>query len=372
MIPGLGSEPRILYIIGQLARGGAEQQFYYLLKYARPDARVVVLRSGDYWAQPIRELGYEVTELNRRGRADFSRLWKLVKIIRQYHPDIIHIFMDNLYGLYGRLAALLTRHSCLLVGERNHPTYDPRWYIFLRRYLLNYAVRAVIANSRCAQEYLIRSMALPQHKALFIPNGLEIGRIWEESRSAVSLPESWQSQCIIGTVGHLSWRKSPERFVSAAAKVNQAAPNTRFLHVGDGELRPNIEHLRDKLNLAEVLQLAGDQRDVPRWLAAMDIFVLTSQSEGMPNAIMEAMAVGLPCVVTDTGDCRDLVADGQTGFVVPVGDQAALVDRILRLVGDAELRQRMGAAGRERITAYDVSRMAAQYQDLYKTLMHPQ
>lgn len=112
------SDPNILYVIGHLGRGGAEQQLYYLLKYLKPQATVLSLSQNGYWAGPIRKLGLKVVELNRVGHADLTRLWALIRFIRTQRPDIIHIFIDGSSGIYGRLAALIKRHPCVIVGER--------------------------------------------------------------------------------------------------------------------------------------------------------------------------------------------------------------------------------------------------------------
>jgi glycosyltransferase involved in cell wall biosynthesis len=364
------SDPRILYIIGQLGRGGAEQQFYYLLKYLRPNARVISLSSGGYWADPIRKLGLEVIELKRRGRGDLRRFLRIVQEIRQYQPDIIHIFLDGMYGLYGRLAAILTRHNGVIVGERGTPTFDPHWYIQARKLWLNRHVCYVIANSRSAYDYLVSKMDLPIYKAKFIPNGLEIARIVKESSEGANpLPIEWQDKPIVITVGGLSSPKAPDLFVRVARKVSSQNPHVRFVIVGDGELRASVETLRHEFGLQDMLLLAGHQYNVPRWLSASSIFLMTSRFEGTPNALMEAMSVGLPCVVTDVGGCRELVKDGETGYVVPSGDENSLVDRLSRLLHNAGLRQSMAAKGQAQIDLYSVNNMVSQYKEIYRSVV---
>lgn len=361
---------KILYVIGQLGRGGAEQQFYYLLKYLRPEACVVSLRPDGYWADPIRELGIEVIELKRRGRADLSRLFELIRIIRRYKPDIIHVFIDTAYALYGRLAAILSGHPRVIVGERAHPTYTPRWYILLRRFVLNRAVRLIAANSEAAVSYLIAGMALPRQKAVFIPNGIEIERLETEANlGPAELPEEWKRATLVGCVADLSPRKNPDLFLQVARQVTTKYGHVKFVWVGGGLLSEHVEQERRAFDLESSVLFAGHQKEIPRWLKAMDIFLLTSTFEGMPNAVMEAMVMGLPCVVTDAGGSRELVRDGVTGFVVPVGDDAALCRQLSRLIDDTELRQTMGNAGRTAIQAYDVQRMADAYGRVYENMM---
>jgi glycosyltransferase involved in cell wall biosynthesis len=368
------TNPKILYIIGQLQQGGAEQQLYYLLKYLQPRATVLSLSQDGYWADPIRKLGYDVIELERKdGLRRITRLCAVVDLISTRCPNIIHIFIDGVSGLYGRLAALITQHTCVIVGGRCHPSLDSAWCALIKRFWLNRYVSAIVANARLSQAYLIAHDKLPPEKVRFIPNGLELDRFIVSKpldRKSV-LPETWHDKIIIGAVCNLYPIKEPETYVRVAKHVLDHYPEARFLHVGDGPLRPVVEGLARDLGVQESICFLGLRHDVPELLRMMDIFVLTSRSEGMPNAAMEAMAADLPCVVTDAGDCKELVCDGETGFVVPTGDEEKLGDRILELLQDEALRRRMGLKGRERVQAFDVHRMVEQYKKLYRQVLSP-
>ncbi len=364
---------RILYVVGQLDKGGAEQQLAYLLENLRPKATVLSLSEDGYWAEPIRRLGYEVIELGRSpGVSRVTRLWTLARLIRSQQPDVVHVFMDGLTGLYGRLAALIARHPHVIVGERRHPSLDAGWYSLLKRVWLNRHVAAIVANARSSQTYLIAHDRVPTWKAVFIPNGLNLSRFdnrGPDDRKA-SLPESWRDKVIIGMVCGLRPKKAPETFLRVAKGVLNQNPDVRFVHVGDGPLRDEVARLSRDLGVQEFVLFMGERNDVPELLRAMDIFILTSRNEGAPNAVMEAMAAALPCVATDAGDCAELIGDGETGFVVPIDDEERLVDRLLRLVPDAELRQSMGMRGQARIQAFDLCRMAEQYRELYCRILN--
>lgn len=209
---------------------------------------------------------------------------------------------------------------------------------------------------------------LPPEKVKCIPNSVEMDSFvvnGPPNRKAM-LPESWREKLVIGTVGRLEPRKAPETFIGVARRVVEKCSDARFLHIGDGPLRGKVRSLCLTLGVEEFVNFLGLRHDVPELLRTMDIFVLTSHKEGMSNSVMEAMAVGLPCVVTDAGDCRELVHDGETGFVVPIGDEKQLADRILHLVADEQLRLVMGEKARTRSRLYDVYTMAEQYQDLYQ------
>jgi glycosyltransferase involved in cell wall biosynthesis len=362
------STPRILYIIGQLEKGGAEQQLYYLLKYLRPDATVISLSPGGYWADPIRDLGYKVVQLERSGHLDVRRLRTLINSIRSEKPDIIHVFTDGVSGIYGRLAAQVCRHPRVIIGERRHPSLDPGWYKWLKRLWLNRQVTVIVANAQTSCDYLVSNHKLPAPQAVFIPNGFEIAR-FENPVGRLQLPDTWQDHVIVGMVCNLRSKKAPEVFVRVADEIIRQGINARFVHVGNGILRAAMIDLTRQLGIQDYVQFIGQRDDVPQCLSAMDIFVLTSQNEGMSNALMEAMASRLPCVVTDTGDNALLVQHRETGLVVSVDDIDQLAEAVGCLVEDASLRQRMGQKGYERVQAYDVNHMAAQYDRLYRKVM---
>ncbi len=358
----------VLYLIGQLDRGGAEQQLYHLLARLHPRATVVSFSPGGYWAEPIRQLGYQVIELERHHRLEVQRLRQVHHLIRTLKPDITHLFLDSVSGLYGRLAVMLARNTRFIVNEGNHPTYHPQWYQNLLPFL-NRDVKAVIANSYIARDYMLAHHMIRPQQAGVVFNGLDINKFLGSVTGNWPLPETWRGKPIIGTVAHLTNNKSPENFIRVAAQVVKKYPDARFVFVGEGPLRPVVEALRDELGVTDVVQLIGERRDVPDLLKAMSMFILTSRVEGSPNAIIEAMASGLPCVVTDSGGCRELVLNGVTGFVVPIGDDDAMAAHICTLLGDETLRRQMGEKGKERSQLYSLDVFTEAFSTIYQNLL---
>lgn len=367
----ISTNPKILYVVSQLGQGGAEQQLYYVLKYLKPNATILSLAQGGHWLKPFEELGYRVIQLPRSGSYDPSRLVNVMKVIRQEKPDIVHLWMDGVPGAYGRLATLLLRFPRTIVGIRNHPARDPSWYSRLTRALLNRHIRFFNSNATSSMEYLIAHDGVPRKKSVYIPNGIELYRFAprENADAKDMLPEGWRDKVVIGTVGALAARKSPDVYMRVIRRVIDENPNVRFAHAGDGPLREGIHALSKELKLDDHLVFLGSRGDVPNVLRALDVFVMTSSNEGTPNAAMEAMATRLPCVVTDIGDCKELVLEGKTGFVAPVGDVDCLAQHMLRLAGDATLRDQLGRAGYERIQGYDVNSMAEQFRKLYQDVL---
>jgi glycosyltransferase involved in cell wall biosynthesis len=362
-------KPRILYVVSQLGQGGAEQQLYYVLKYLKPNATIVSLAPGGHWLKPYQELSYNVIELRRSGSFDLSRLTGVRKAIQEQQPDIVHMWMDGVPGAYGRLATLFSSRPTI-VGIRSHPVRDPKWYSRLTRLWLNRHISIFVSNAVSSQEYLVQHDHVPAAKSRFIPNGLELNRFAPRTGEKPDLmPDEWRDKLIIGTVGALAKRKSPEVFVRVAKQVIDQNPNVRFLHAGGGSLQETVEQLVHELGIEDYIHFLGSRSDIPEVLRAFDILLMTSSNEGTPNAVMEAMATALPSVVTDIGDCKVLVEGNESGFVAPIGDVDCLTDYVMRLVRDENLRQTMGRAGYDHIQNYDVEKMAQQYGDLYREVL---
>lgn len=360
--------PRILYITGQLGRGGAEQQFYYLLRTLRPQAQVLSLRAGGYWAGPIRELGYEVIELERQGRADIGRMWRSYQIMREYDPEIVHLVLDNAYALYGRIPALLQRRR-VIVGVRGQLNDVPSWYYTIRRIFLNRFVKRILPNSEAARDALL-AQGVVAGRIVVIPNGIDIEEIRAKAGEGESpLPQEWRDCFVIGAVGKLNAIKAPDIFIEAARMAYEKRSDLRFVFLGEGPLHDEIQTRIRELGLESAVLLPGHRHDVPRWLAAFHLFAMTSRREGMPNAIMEAMVLGLPVVATDAGGCRELVLEGDTGYIVPIDDAAALAQCWLTLADDAELRARMSARAQVVMADYSLERMAQRYREIYEEVM---
>lgn len=361
--------PTILYIIGQLARGGAERQLFSLLRHLRLPATVLSLSSGGYWADPIRSLGARVIELDRRGHLEPRRLYRTIRVIREVRPDIIHIFLDQVGALYGRLGALMAGRGHLIVGERSHPSRHPAWYRALLP-LMNRFTSAIVCNSKAAGEYMTKRGLNAGREVLVIPNGIILDDFTDgDSPASDPWPPEWCNTPVVGMVGHLSIDKSPGTFVRACAAIRKVRPDVRFVLTGDGPLRSQVEALVRSLGMTGFLMMMGQRSDVPRLLKGMDLLISTSSIEGMPNVLIEAMAAGLPVVATDVGGCREVLIDGETGYLVGIGDVAGLAARAVTILNDTSLRLSMGRAARARAERnFDVRRTSERYRHLYQAL----
>ena len=353
---------RIVYVMSSLGRGGAERQLYLLLRHL--DRRefaptVVSLSEGGAWAGPIRDLGVEVVELPRRRHLEVRRLAALVRILRRTQPDVVQTsgLYDNLYGF---VAARLARVPVVIASRRGEDYGRAAAVAERLNRLLWRRADAIICNAE-------RSLrALPPRLAarhVVIPNGVELSSASarrEEVRRALGVDDG---MVLVGSAGRLVPSKNWALFLDVAATVRAGRGDVRFVVAGDGPLR-------ESLAAHGAVRFLGERPDVPDLLAAMDVFLFTSDREGMSNAIIEAMAAGLPCVVTDAGAAAAVIEHGVSGYVYPRGDRAALASRVIALAGDAPTRAAVGARARRRIDVEcSAETMAARTGALYRRLL---
>lgn len=276
------------------------------------------------------------------GRRRVSGLLGLRRRLRELAPDLVvtHSSTDSwlaaLATRFWRAAPPLVRvrHISAPVG-RNAPT----------RWLYSRAAAHVVTTGERLREDLVRDLGLPADHATSVPTGIDLLRFAPGDRSAarraLGLPEAG---FIVGIAATLrSWKG--HRYLLDAWAAMARAPADRLLVVGDGPGRDNLQRQAAELGIADGVVMPGNQADVAPWLVAMDVFVLPSYAnEGVPQAIMQAMATGLPVVSTPVGSIPEVVGDGRTGLLVAPRDVAALHAALQRLAGDAELRARLGAA----------------------------
>ena len=362
---------RILFVIGSLGRGGAEKQLHLLLKHLdreRFEPRVASLSVGGVWATRIRELGVPVVEFPRRHSADLSRLRALAGLVRTTAPHVLQTFSpyDMAYGFpVGRVCGV----PVLIASRRTEPAryVGLGWTAGRLSGLLWRWADAIICTGEGARHRAPKRLSA---RHVVIPNGVEPLRPTRsrgEVRRTLGLQDS---DLVVGSVGRLVLAKNYPLTLEVALEVLQTHPQATFLLVGGGpleaELRARIQHL----GLEKKVRLAGERDDVADLMSAFDVFLMTSDREGMPNAVMEAATLGLPCVVTNAGASAELVVHGETGYVCPVGDRDGLVASVRRLLNDAAARERLGALGRARMASeFAPEHMAAAAEALYERLL---
>jgi glycosyltransferase involved in cell wall biosynthesis len=362
---------RLLLLIPTLDRSGAEKQLTLLATHLPRnefDVEVVALTRGGPYADELARQKVPLTVLNKRFRFDPAALWRLRRLLHRRQPDILHtwLFAANAYG---RLAAGARPTFPIVVSERCVDSWKSGWQLWLDRKLVARTSR-LVGNSQSVTDFY-RRIGVPAEKLAVIPNGVETPTQAEPDRSALLAEFDIPSNgAVVGYVGRLARQKRIQDLIWAFELLRVQRENVYFLVVGDGPERGRLEAFAHKLQLHERIRFAGHRPDAARLLGCLDVFWLASEFEGMSNSLMEAMADGRPVVVSDIPPNGELVTDGETGLIAPVGDRAAFARLTTRLLTDAALAKRLGEAARRRIeTEFSVSRMVESYTSLYRSLL---
>ena len=335
---------RVALVAGTLAQGGAEKQLVYLvqaLRAAGAEVRLFSLTRGEFHEPELRAMGMDPVWIGRRGNPAM-RIAALAMALRGFRPHIVqatHFYVN----LYVRIVASM--HGAIGIGAvRNDVDHEVRangrWGPWLLR-----SPAALIMNSRAARQNAI-DLGLPESHLHVLPDAIDL-RDFDERAAAAPAVRRGDGESLVVGVGTLARRKRFDRFLRALALARAQGAQLRGAIVGDGPERGALEALANELGLLpDALILAGRRNDVPSLLRSADIYLLTSEHEGFPNVLLEAMASRLPVVTTPAGDAAVIVEDGATGFVVPHDASEAMAARLTQLAASRDLRVSMGAAGR--------------------------
>ena len=282
-----------------------------------------------------------------------SALRDLIREMRNFAPDVVITRGYNAETL-GRIAAWLTRVPHNVVWVRNDGDIEPRGAV--RRIadrVLDRVTSAYFGLARAQIDYMVDDLKYSPDKIRIIHNGVDPdGFQWTDDRTRCPISASANPTRSSGSLRCLRPEKDHDTFLRAARLVVDRVPDAKFLVVGEGPMRPEIERLVRELDLADCVVLTGARPDVPDLLRAIDVFVLSSSTvECFPNALLEAMAAGRPAVCTAVGGMPEMIEEAETGYLVPPRDPEALADRLVHVLSDPELAHRMGRAARARVEA---------------------
>jgi len=403
----------IVHVVPHIGMGGVQRQLVLLLKNRSPASnhRVVVFFSGDrFFAPELDECGVPVYYLDsevvraslasssgrRRMQAVPESLFSMIKtslpfcreitklmlFLRtlQPRPDIVHCWL--LYAnLAGSIAARLAGVRLVVTSVRNiqswvdYNYYDPRWQRALECATVPLA-NAITANAPAvATDYRIFTGA-PAAKVITVPNGVDLKAfhfITPEKRQDIRRELGMTADnLLVGTVARLAKEKDFETFLRALALVHPKLSSLRCFIVGEGPLRTHLESFALSLRLTDVVQFLGERKDVGDLIQCYDAFLLTSVIEGMPNAVMESQLLGVPVVATRAGGTVDLIRDGETGLLAPIGDYQALASCIVRLFTEDGLWGRISQAAKKQIIeGYTIEQLVARTESVYRDLLIP-
>ena len=345
----------ILFLIPSLSLGGAEVQLLELVKgldKRKFDITVGVFYSnGQLSADFLSVTDIDVLFFGKKHEFDFRWIQHLWSFLRTHKVDVIDMWNTSAKSI-GMLSAWIFSIKHKVIRERTaHTLYSSPgsvFYTFLDRILGRYA-SIVIANSNAGQRFAIEKGFKPE-KTHVIYNSINDKHMIPQSsgrriRASFDIADRTQ---VVGMVARLIEDKDPITFLHAARQILLAKPKVRFLLVGNGPLFNASQEMAKKLGIFDSVVFTGERKDIPDLLNIMDIVVLSSSTtEGCSNSIMEAMYMGKPVVATNVGGNPELVADGQTGFLVPPQNPNEMAKAILTLLDDSNLALQMGLHARQ-------------------------
>jgi glycosyltransferase involved in cell wall biosynthesis len=332
---------KVALFVRSLERGGAERQLVMLarvLKSSGVDVVVLVFYAGGPFEKDLTDAGIRVIFLGKASRWDVAGFtWRLIRALREERPSVLYGFVVS-PNLLGTAVKPLFPSMRMVWGVRS-ARMDLTAYDWLSKLVYELERRLsslpdlIIVNSQAGRR-ILGKRGFPVEKVVYVPNGIDVERYHPDAAGRDRVRREWAIQdgeLLIGIVARADPVKAHEVFIAAAQALHSRDAQLRFVCVGVDE--PKASQLRAeaaRLGMANRFKVEGPRDDLSAVYSALDVSVMCSHSEGFPNVVAEAMACGVPCVVTDAGDAIEIV--GETGEHAPVADPAALVNAIEALL----------------------------------------
>jgi L-malate glycosyltransferase len=331
-------------------RGGQNQVLLTVLGLRAQNHRQVLVAhpEGELYRRALE--GPDLIALAPRNEVDLSSAWKLSRIIRQWRPEIVHAHDPHAVAMAGLALSFSAPipHPAVVASRR--VDFHLQGHSFSRwKYR---QVDLFIAASNAIRDVLAKD-GIPSSHVVVVHDGIDVAKIQRlpplDIHSEYWLP---RGAPLLANVAALVPHKGQKFLVEAMPHVLREVPDARLIIFGEGELRTELEHQIKTLHLEKHVLLPGFRQDVLQLVKSVDLFVMSSLTEGLGSTILDAMAMNLPVVGTHAGGIPEAVVDGQTGLLVPPGDARALAAAIIRLLNERALRQRMGAAAATRVAEH--------------------
>jgi glycosyltransferase involved in cell wall biosynthesis len=361
---------RILAICPQLTPAGAEQQLLRFCQYvdkSRFQVDVIYYEVAGDLRPAFEAAGVTVTHIDRASLGARGLLRALRAEIKARHPHVLDCRLPSAYR-FGRLAAWGAGVPVIVAQERT--AMAETWARRCVDRMLNPWTSAWVGNSEAVAAHVIRDLHVRPDRVHVIYNGIDVEHFRDAAPHPLLARLRQEGRRVVLNVGRLQPVKNQRLFLRTCQRLGRQFDDLEFVLCGEGSERQALETYAAQLGLADRCRFLGLQADVAPVYAAAAVLIQSSDYEGLPNVVMEAMASGVPVVATDVGGTRELIRDGESGFLTPAGDEAALADRAAAILADPALSARLAAAGREGIARrFDIRTVVRQYETLIERLV---
>ena len=357
---------RVTHVVLSLDVGGLERNVINQVRQAPAlgeEVSILCIERPGSLAQQAQSLGARVLCTEKQPGLRLGTIARIRHALKQLRPHVLHTHQIGPL-FYAGPAARSLRVPLIVHTEHGREDYARRW----RTRLLGRLAARYVEVFYCLTEDMAHavkaSRIVSADRVRVIHNGIDIDCYRQPCdtaavRHSLGIPADAP---VIGTVGRLNEIKRQDLLLRAFAGVKQQVPSAHLVLVGDGPLMTELQELAAQLGLRHSTHFAGYQSPTSPYLQAMDIFALTSRSEGMPQALLEACVAAKPVIASCVGGIPEVIEHGRTGLLCKVGDQAALTAGLLRLLDQPDLRRQLGVAARARVESlFDIGRMAADY-----------
>ncbi|MBI4430606.1 MAG: glycosyltransferase [Candidatus Omnitrophica bacterium] len=370
---------RLLYVIDKLTRAGSQKHLLQLVRSLprqKFDIQIIALECGGPLEEELRSLNvpYRIIGIsNWNSLGGIGGFAKLLNEMNRFKPDIVHSYLFTA-NFFSPIAARLLKIPAVIASRRDLGDWMSARQIGMCRFASRF-VDLVLANSNAVRDEAIKREALNPQRLRIVHNGIRPDEFLSAEpkgvlRKRLNFPEN---AMIVGTLGNIRTEKDPMTFLRAFEVIALRHPDALLVYGGrvkDEKLKADMDGWIHEHGLKDQVRFTGEVERTEDFLGAMDIFVFTSKTEGLSNAILEAMAASLPIVAARVGGNVEQILDGISGYLFPSGDFCACAELIEKLMASTERRREMGSQGRARLAEiFNEERMAENTAGIYKELL---
>jgi len=360
---------RILHIDTETGwRGGQLQVFYLLRELERRGYKTFLISPpGSSLVKKVAELKTITQYLTRQQEWNLLALLKIYNFLKVNHIQLVHLHTGHAHTL-GALAGKMAGIPVVVTRRVDFPLAHP-FFSYLK---YNLMVDKIIAISQGVKKVLLKG-GVPKDQITVIPSGIDSQR-FSNIRKPEYLYQEFKlspENIIIGTVAHLTDHKGHRYLIEAIPRILEVFPQARFLFVGEGELRSQLEAMNRKLGIEDKVVLTGFREDIPEILSILNLFVLPSHLEGLCTSLMDAMYMGIPIIATTAGGISEIVEDGKSGLLVPPKNPEFLAEAVIKLLEDKSRQEKFSKEGRKRvIQKFEILAVVEKIEQVYQQLMN--